>query len=167
MSNATWWERHGAGVSVVPADSTLSVVSALPPTGLIYSARMRGQEMRDSDGVFTQFYEALRLPDYFGWNWNALRDCLTDLHWISAKHVLLAIDDADAVLSGSPEERAILFRALNDAARFWGGNPDFPGQEKIAFRAVLLCPPDTQEEILREIRTCQAFFDAPQESDAP
>ncbi|MEU3087124.1 barstar family protein [Streptomyces massasporeus] len=20
----------------------------------------------------------MRLPDYFGWNWNALRDCLTD-----------------------------------------------------------------------------------------
>jgi hypothetical protein len=62
-SGATWWERHGAGVSIVPHDSTLSVVRALPPTGLIYSARMRGQEMHDSDGVFTQFYEALRLPD--------------------------------------------------------------------------------------------------------
>ncbi|MFF5535340.1 barstar family protein [Streptomyces cinerochromogenes] len=38
--------------------------------------------MCDSDGVFTQFHEALRLPDCFGWNWNALRDCLQDLHWL-------------------------------------------------------------------------------------
>ncbi|MFG3010974.1 barstar family protein [Streptomyces cinerochromogenes] len=36
--------------------------------------------MCDSDGVFTPFHEALRLPDCFGWNWNALRDCLQDLH---------------------------------------------------------------------------------------
>ncbi|MET8570653.1 barstar family protein [Streptomyces sp. NPDC004783] len=154
MSDATWWEPHEAEVRVVPADSTLSVARALPPTGLIHSARMRGREMRDSDGVFTQFYEALRLPDYFGWNWNALRDCLTDLHWIGAKHFLLTIDDADAVLSESAEEREILFRALNDAVRFWVGKPELPGQEKITFQAVLLCPPDVREEMLREIRAC-------------
>ncbi|MGW1923746.1 barstar family protein [Streptomyces massasporeus] len=29
-------------------------------------------------GCSLRFDEALRLPDYFGWNWNALRDCLTD-----------------------------------------------------------------------------------------
>lgn len=153
MSNATWWERHEEEVCVIPDDSTLSVVRALPPSGLIYSARMRGQEMLDSDGVFTQFYEALRLPDYFGWNWNALRDCLTDLHWISAKHFLLTIDDADAVLSESTEEREILFRALNDAVKFWTRKPELPGEEKITFQAVLLCPPDVQEQVLREIRT--------------
>ncbi|MER7476384.1 barstar family protein [Streptomyces sp. NPDC126510] len=153
MSNATWWGRNEEEVRVVPTDSALSVVRALPPTGLIYSARMRGPEMRDSDGVFTQFYEALRLPDYFGWNWNALRDCLTDLHWISAKHFLLTIDDADAVLSESTEEREILFRALNDAVKFWAEQPELPGQEKITFQAVLLCPPDLQEEMLRQIRT--------------
>jgi hypothetical protein len=154
MSNAPWSERYEAGVRVVSADSTLPIVRALPPTGLIYSARMRGQEMHDSDGVFTQFYEALRLPDYFGWNWNALRDCLTDLHWISAKHFLLTIDDADAVLSGSAEERGILFRALNDTAKFWAGKPELPGQEKITFQAVLLCPPEIQQELLREIKSC-------------
>ncbi|MFJ4283444.1 barstar family protein [Streptomyces massasporeus] len=153
MSNATWWERYEEKVCVVPTDSSLSVARTLPPTGLIYSARMRGQRMRDSDGVFTQFYEALRLPDYFGWNWNALRDCLTDLHWISAKHFLLTIDDADTVLSESAEEREILFRALNYAVEFWAGKPELPGQEKITFKTVLLCPPDAHEEVLREIKT--------------
>jgi hypothetical protein len=153
MSNTTWWTRDEAGLRVVPTDSTLSVVHALPPTGLIYSARMRGREMHDSDGVFTQFYEALRLPDHFGWNWNALRDCLTDLHWLSAQRFLVTIEDADVVLSGSPEEREILFRALNDAAKFWAGKPELPGQGKITFQAVLLCPPETQGEMFRGTRT--------------
>ncbi|WEO94958.1 barstar family protein [Streptomyces sp. FXJ1.172] len=114
---------------------------ALPPTGLLYSARMRGQEMRDADGVFTQFYEALRLPDYFGWNWNALRDCLRDLHWITATRFLVVIDDAVAVLSEAPDEREILWRALDDAVTFWAGKPVLPGQERITFEVVLLCPP--------------------------
>lgn len=153
MSNTVWWARDEAGVRVVPTGSMLSVVHALPPTGLIYSARVRGRDMHDSDGVFTQFHEALRLPGYFGWNWNALRDCLTDLHWLDAQHFLVTIEDADVVLSGSPGERAILFRALHDAAKFWAGKPGLPGQGKVTFRTVLLCPPEAQEEMLRETRT--------------
>ncbi|MGW1917204.1 barstar family protein [Streptomyces sp. NPDC002076] len=81
--------------------------------------------MRDSDGVFTQFHEALRLPGYFGWNWDACWDCLCDLHWLKAAHFLVTIDDADAVLSEAPEERGILWRALDDAVTFWAGKPDY------------------------------------------
>ncbi|MEU8971564.1 barstar family protein [Streptomyces monashensis] len=114
---------------------------ALPPAGLLYTARMRGHEMRDADGVFTQFYEALRLPDYFGWNWDALRDCLRDLHWIAATRFLVVIDDADAVLSEAPGEREILLRALDDAVTFWAGKPGLPGQERRTFEVVLLGPP--------------------------
>ncbi|MEU2295911.1 barstar family protein [Streptomyces antibioticus] len=138
-SNAAWWwERQGEAVRVVTPTDTLSVTDALPPTGLIYAARLQGEEMPDSDGVFTQFHEALRLPTYFGWNWNALRDCLTDLHWINATHVLITIDDTDAVLSESTEEREFLFRALNDAVKFWSRKPELPGQEKNTFQVVLL-----------------------------
>ena len=107
--------------------------------------------MRDSDGVFTEFYEALRLPDYFGWNWDALRDCLRDLHWLDAAHFLVAIDDAEEVLSEEPGEREVLMRALRDAVKHWAGKPELPGREKTTFDVVLLCPPAAQEEMLREI----------------
>ncbi|MGW7522943.1 barstar family protein [Streptomyces sp. NPDC054783] len=151
MNETFWWGGDEAEVRVAPIDSTIPVTCALPPTGLIYSARMQGREMRDSDGVFTQFYEALRLPDYFGWNWNALLDCLRDLHWLNAVHFFLIIDDADAVLSEDPEERKILMRTLKNAVRFWAGRPELPGQEKTTFEVVLLCPPDIQEEVRNEL----------------
>ncbi|WP_237281851.1 barstar family protein [Streptomyces griseochromogenes] len=86
--------------------------------------------MVDSDGVFAQFYEHLHLPDYFGWNWDALRDCLQDLGWIPASHFLLTVDDAESALSGSPEERAIFYQALTDAARYWAAKPELPGQKR-------------------------------------
>ncbi|MER6572998.1 barstar family protein [Streptomyces sp. NPDC001093] len=141
-----------AGIRVVSADATLPVARALPPTGLIHSARMQGREMRDSDGVFTQFYEALRLPDYFGWNWDALRDCLRDLHWLKPARLLVTIDDADAVLSETPEERGILWRALDDAVTFWTGGAALPGHEKITFAVVLLCSPGAQDVVREELR---------------
>ncbi|WP_246212244.1 barstar family protein [Streptomyces abyssomicinicus] len=132
-------------------DITVAVGHALPPTGLIYSARMRGQEMADSDGVFTQFYEALRLPDYFGWNWDALRDCLSDLHWISAQHFLLTVDDTDAVLSANPDERRFFFKTLQRSAEFWAAQPELPGQNRTTFRVVMLCPPELTQQTQREL----------------
>jgi hypothetical protein len=100
---------------------------------------MQGQEMRDAEGVFTQFHEALRLPNYFGWNWDALRDCLHDLHWLGAPHVLITVDDADDVLADAPDERGILLRALEDAVAYWAGKAELPGQEKPTLDVVLLC----------------------------
>ncbi|THA81764.1 hypothetical protein E6U81_23225 [Streptomyces sp. A0592] len=52
--------------------------------------------MADTDAVFRSFYDGLRLPDHFGWNWNALSDCLRDLHWLPADHRVLIVDAADA-----------------------------------------------------------------------
>ena len=59
---------------------------------------------------------------------------------------------ADVVLSESPEERGILFRALNVAAKFRAGKPELPGHEKTTFQVVLLCPPEARREILHGLR---------------
>ena len=32
-------------------------------------------------------------PDYFGFNWSALKDCLIDFHWREAKGYILLFDD--------------------------------------------------------------------------
>ena len=39
------------------------------------------------------FYNHLELPGYFGFNWNALSDCLRDLHWVN--HHVVIIRHAD------------------------------------------------------------------------
>ncbi|MBD0422937.1 barstar family protein [Streptomyces sp. TRM S81-3] len=102
---------------------------------------MSGQDMVDADGVFTQFYEHLRLPDYFGWNWDALRDCLHDFHWLPAAHILLTIDAAESILQEMNDERRSFYRMLSGAAKYWAAKADLPGQDKVTFRTVLLCDP--------------------------
>ena len=32
-------------------------------------------------------------PSYFGKNWDALYDCLTDLRWLKEKNILIVHDD--------------------------------------------------------------------------
>lgn len=91
-------------VHVVPEQAGLPVDLLLPRTGTAFVTRLDGREMRDTDSVFQQFYDGLRLPDHFGWNWNALLDCLRDLAWLPADHYVLIVQAADeALLVMSPD----------------------------------------------------------------
>jgi hypothetical protein len=63
--------------------------------------------------VFEAFARALGFPDWFGQNWDALEDCLTDLSWLEAAgHVV--------ILEGK-EDSGILTDVLRAAAQFWAG----------------------------------------------
>lgn len=61
--------------------------------------------------VFEAFARALAFPDWFGRNWDALEDCLSDLSWREAAgHVLL--------LHGGAADPTLL-EVLDSAAQFW------------------------------------------------
>lgn len=45
-------------------------------------------------------YEEARLPGYFGFNWDALSDCLRDLHWVQSHDVVLLHADVPALPPG-------------------------------------------------------------------
>jgi hypothetical protein len=50
--------------------------------------------------VFTAFARTLEFPGYFGRNWDALVDCLDDLHgsWHGGRGVAVVIRDVDLLL---------------------------------------------------------------------
>lgn len=39
--------------------------------------------------LFDELYNALNFPGYFGFNWDALSDCLCDLNWISSYNIVI------------------------------------------------------------------------------
>ncbi|MEU8923267.1 barstar family protein [Kitasatospora sp. NPDC048545] len=77
----------------------------------------------------------LRLPAYFGWNRDALADCLRDLAWLPADHYLLAVERSALLLRECPEARETIFRVLETAGRHWARRPDLPGR---SFNSLLL-----------------------------
>ncbi|MEO3756047.1 barstar family protein [Streptomyces sp. B6B3] len=140
MRGTSWWDPRSPRLHVLDAAAAAaSAGDSLPPTGMSYVARLDGAAMVDPDGVFTQFWERFRLPSYFGWNWDALHDCLRDLHWLPADRYLLVVSNAERVLPELPGERHILFRALARAAESWATSPGGHPGEGIPFNSVLLC----------------------------
>jgi RNAse (barnase) inhibitor barstar len=74
-----------------------------------------GELMSETAGLMAEFAGVLRFPDYFGKNWDALSDCLTDLSWFdeTRSHFVVAIDHWDYCAS------PILQEILQEAVTLW------------------------------------------------
>ena len=70
----------------------------------------------DKAQLLKNIASALSFPDWFGHNWDALEDCLTDLSWRDAPgHVLL-------IESPRPgDDLGVLVDILRSSAEFWAG----------------------------------------------
>ena len=60
--------------------------------------------------------EALDFPDWFGGNWDALEDCLSDLSWRDAPGWVLIFRDFDGL---ARDDRGVLVDVLASTAEFW------------------------------------------------
>jgi Barstar (barnase inhibitor) len=82
--------------------------------------RVRGRRTATQAGLFTEFALGWEFPDYFGHNWPALEDCLTDLAWVPAPGYLCVIDHAEALLEDEPPvAMAVLTDLLTRVGAYW------------------------------------------------
>ncbi|MER6450077.1 barstar family protein [Streptomyces venezuelae] len=146
--------HHVPWAHVVPEQGALPVDVLLPMTGRTYVVRLDGREMGDADAVFLQFYDRLRLPDYFGWNWNALLDCLRDLHWLPADHYVFLVEAADAALPDDAAGQRSLLRTLLRAGRHWSGARRSDGRGPSSFVLVMSCAPASVSDLRERLRLC-------------
>lgn len=83
-----------------------------------------GRRARDKDAFLTLCAEAFELPDYFGRNWDALEDCLTDLSWAPADKGYVVLYEAWAELADA--DQASFRTALDvfaEAVASWRDTP--------------------------------------------
>lgn len=83
---------------------------------------VRGDKMRSDEALFDEVAAAFEFPPYFGDNWDALDECITDLAWLPARvGYVLYVLHAEEVLVDEPEESlGVLTRVLKDAIEEWG-----------------------------------------------
>lgn len=94
------------------------VVEAARETGL----RLEIVPFAAKPALLKNIAAALAFPDWFGQNWDALEDCLTDLSWSSAAGHVLLFDGARV-----GDDFGVLVDVLTSSAEYWAsrGKPFF------------------------------------------
>jgi hypothetical protein len=73
----------------------------------------------DKDALLRQFAASLGFPDWFGGNWDALEDCLTDLSWHAAAGFVLLLPGADTLAALHADDYGVLIDVLASCAQYW------------------------------------------------
>ena len=84
----------------------------------LHTCRMDLAGCHDKDELLRRLAVSLQLPATFGHNWDALADCLRDLHWIPAWGHVLLFAHADELRRAAEADYNILLGILDDAATF-------------------------------------------------
>lgn len=63
--------------------------------------------------------KALHFPDWYGANWDALADSLTDMSWNEADGYLVILQRTEILLNNDPEAYATLMALLKETVAAW------------------------------------------------
>ena len=87
-------------------------------------ARIALQGITDKAALLRKIAATLGFPDWFGGNWDALEDCLTDLSWRQAQGHVLVLEGFQFL---PEDDLGVLIDVLISAAEFWAdqGKPFF------------------------------------------
>lgn len=87
-----------------------------------FVVHVRGKLCSTLDDFFREISAAMRFPYYFGWNWAAFDECMTDLEWLSFQDILIVIDDFNLLFQNETPAKAykdMLIKHLNIVAEYW------------------------------------------------
>jgi len=65
--------------------------------------------------------QQLKLPSYFGGNWDALADCARDLNWLKGAGYVLHMVGHKKFAESAPEDFQTALGVFAEAAEFWKG----------------------------------------------
>jgi len=80
--------------------------------------RIALHDVTDKTALLRRIGARLGFPAWFGENWDALEDCLTDLSWREGDVNVLAVEGFQLL---SAEDLGVLIDVMISAAEFWAG----------------------------------------------
>jgi len=110
-SGVYWLKSHA-----IPAD----LEKAAKTAGYAYF-HIEGQKLTTKEQFLNHAALATHCPEYFGDNWDAFEDCLTDLSWVDAEGYLIVYDHTDVFAEHAPQHFDTLIEVLKESAEFWHG----------------------------------------------
>ncbi|GAB2881760.1 barstar family protein [Uliginosibacterium flavum] len=107
-----------AGVYQATDDTARTLFQAGPAAGFnVY--RIDLGKARNADSLHRILARGLHFPDWYGGNWDALADCLTDMSWNEADGYLLILVHAETLQAADPACFSSLLEVLNETVTAW------------------------------------------------
>ena len=99
---------------------------------------VRGHKATTEPAFFDECAAAWQFPYYFGENWDAFDECLTDLQWLPAEAYVLCVTQAIHLLEKEPSDRQHrLLLVLQRIVKEWGQSTR--SQPAPVFQVLLQC----------------------------
>lgn len=98
---------------VDPADMTLPARRPAESGHLVIHASLTPQA--NKAGILEELSRAFDMPRWFGHNWDALEDCLTDLDWLPDQPIVLVMTGSIAVA----EQTHVLIDIIRETCAHW------------------------------------------------
>jgi hypothetical protein len=109
-----------AGVFSLPAGDIPAIVEAATVHEFaVFRVNLVG--CADKSDVLARFRDVFGFPDWFGGNWDALNDCLTDLSWRQAAGYLVVVEEPGDFRANGDDNFDTLISVLSDASASWSG----------------------------------------------
>ena len=96
----------------------LSDPALLCPDGQLQAVKIDVSGVDSKSALLNAIGAAMKLPDYYGSNWDALEECLRDLEQ-DERGWLVIFENADRLLSLPKQELTTLLAILADTSAFW------------------------------------------------
>lgn len=106
------------GIYHLPTSGNEAVREAALAEGMIYYACDLG-DATTGEEVLQGLAKTLKLPEWFGNNFDALYDCLTDLTWQHTSASVIVLSGVESLYTSDPEVWEILLSVMASAAEYW------------------------------------------------
>ena len=104
-------------LEMTPAAAT--ALAALATSLGLEAIRIDLAGCQDKAGLLERSAAALGFPAWFGDNWDALYDCLTDLSWRPGRGWVLILENVHELRRAAPEALDTALVIMGDAALAW------------------------------------------------
>jgi RNAse (barnase) inhibitor barstar len=111
-------DAGGAGVHHLPHGAIDDLLAGALAAGCLV-LRVDLAAARNKDQMLDAVGRALRFPEWFGHNWDALTDCLLDMGWLPATGYVIILDHCDGIHGRAEADFVKLMQIFQEAAATW------------------------------------------------
>ena len=115
----TLLEDGNGGVYFLPEHAPPKDVAACAKRAKFAYFHIEGKSIGRKEQLLNHVATALRFPDYFGGNWDALEECLADMEWVDAPGYVIYYDHIDGLLAAHPDQFETFVEICRDAVTSW------------------------------------------------